>query len=93
LGGLKGGTRRAKALTPQQRFEIARLSAEARWKKRAPLGGLIVISEIHRHYDGLVLLNSPYSNAQRQMKAERRRPPSVPDVCTNDLVNSARLNK
>jgi hypothetical protein len=32
-GGLKGGTLRAKKLTPEQRSEIARLAAEARWKK------------------------------------------------------------
>jgi hypothetical protein len=32
-GGLKGGKARAKALTPKQRAEIARLAAEARWKK------------------------------------------------------------
>lgn len=32
-GGLKGGRARAKALTPEQRSEIARLAASARWKK------------------------------------------------------------
>ena len=32
-GGLKGGNARAKALKPEQRVEIARLAAEARWKK------------------------------------------------------------
>ena len=32
-GGLKGGKARAKALTPEQRADIARLAAEARWKK------------------------------------------------------------
>jgi hypothetical protein len=32
-GGLRGGAARAKALTPEQRSEIARLAAEARWKK------------------------------------------------------------
>jgi hypothetical protein len=32
-GGLKGGKARAKALSPKQRAEIARLAAEARWKK------------------------------------------------------------
>lgn len=32
-GGLKGGAARAKALTPRQRAEIARLAAQARWKK------------------------------------------------------------
>jgi hypothetical protein len=32
-GGLKGGTARAKALTPKQRSEIARIAAQARWKK------------------------------------------------------------
>ena len=31
-GGLKGGASRAKALTPEQRAEIARVAA-ARWKK------------------------------------------------------------
>lgn len=34
LGGRKGGAARAKRLTPQQRAEIARIAAEARWKKR-----------------------------------------------------------
>ena len=32
-GGEKGGRARAKSLTPEQRSEIARLGAEARWKK------------------------------------------------------------
>ena len=31
LGGLKGGKARAKALTPQQRSEIAKKAAKARW--------------------------------------------------------------
>lgn len=33
LGGDKGGTARARALTPEQRSEIARTAADARWKK------------------------------------------------------------
>jgi hypothetical protein len=32
-GGLKGGAARAKSLTPDRRVDIARLAAEARWKK------------------------------------------------------------
>jgi hypothetical protein len=32
-GGLKGGKARAQKLSPEQRAEIARLAAEARWKK------------------------------------------------------------
>ena len=32
-GGLKGGGARARLLTPQERTEIARLAAQARWKK------------------------------------------------------------
>ena len=32
-GGTKGGPARARALTPEQRSEIARAAAEARWKK------------------------------------------------------------
>lgn len=32
-GGVKGGVARAKQLTPEQRSEIARAAAEARWKK------------------------------------------------------------
>jgi len=32
-GGLKGGKARAKALTPEQRSEIASAAAQARWKK------------------------------------------------------------
>ncbi len=33
LGGLKGGKARAKKLTPEQRSEIARKAAIARWSK------------------------------------------------------------
>jgi len=33
-GGVKGGPARAAALTPEQRSEIARSAASARWKKR-----------------------------------------------------------
>jgi hypothetical protein len=32
-GGQKGGPARSAALTPEQRSEIARAAAEARWKK------------------------------------------------------------
>ncbi len=32
LGGLKGGKARLKKLTPEQRKEIAKLAANARWK-------------------------------------------------------------
>jgi hypothetical protein len=32
-GGLKGGTARAKKLTAEERSEIAKKAAEARWKK------------------------------------------------------------
>ena len=32
-GGLKGAAVRARKLTPEQRAEIARIAAEARWKK------------------------------------------------------------
>lgn len=32
-GGVKGGKARAKKLKPEQRSEIARIAAEARWKK------------------------------------------------------------
>lgn len=32
-GGLKGGNARARTLTPQEREDIARLAARARWKK------------------------------------------------------------
>jgi hypothetical protein len=32
-GGLEGGRARAKNLTPQEREDIARLAARARWKK------------------------------------------------------------
>lgn len=34
LGGVKGGPARAKKLTPEQRHEIARKAAAARWSKR-----------------------------------------------------------
>lgn len=33
LGGQKGGKARAKKLTPEQRSEIARKAAQARWKQ------------------------------------------------------------
>ena len=32
-GGLKGGKARAEKLTPEQRSEIARVAAAARWKR------------------------------------------------------------
>ena len=32
-GGLRGGKARAQKLTPEQRSEIARVAAAARWKK------------------------------------------------------------
>lgn len=32
-GGKKGGEKRAASLTPEQREEMARIAAEARWKK------------------------------------------------------------
>lgn len=34
LGGLKGGKARAAKLTPEQRKEIARKAAAARWKRK-----------------------------------------------------------
>jgi len=34
-GGLKGGASRAAALTPEQRSEIAKKAAEARWKSKS----------------------------------------------------------
>ena len=34
-GGQKGGKARAKSLTPEQRSEIAKTAAEARWKKKS----------------------------------------------------------
>jgi len=33
-GGLKGGKARAAKLTPKQRSEIAKIAANARWKKQ-----------------------------------------------------------
>jgi hypothetical protein len=38
-GGLKGGKARAEKLTPEQRSEIARKAARARWKTSAPPEG------------------------------------------------------
>jgi hypothetical protein len=35
-GGTKGGPARARALTPEERADIARAAAEARWKKGRP---------------------------------------------------------
>jgi hypothetical protein len=34
IAAVKRGKARAKSLTPKQRIEIARMGAEARWKKR-----------------------------------------------------------
>ena len=34
LGGLKGGKARASRLTPEQRKEIAKKAAQARWQKK-----------------------------------------------------------
>lgn len=34
LGGLKGGKARAEKLTPEQRQEIAKKAAQARWNKQ-----------------------------------------------------------
>ena len=34
LGGLKGGKARADSLTPEERSEIAKKAAEARWLRR-----------------------------------------------------------
>jgi hypothetical protein len=34
IGGLKGGKSRAAILTPEQRHDIAKLAARARWKKK-----------------------------------------------------------
>ena len=34
-GGIKGGKHRATALTPEQRQDIARTAAQARWKKKS----------------------------------------------------------
>lgn len=36
LGGKKGGKARAEALTPEQRSEIAKIAAQARWKRQEP---------------------------------------------------------
>ncbi len=36
-GGQKGGPARAKKLTPEQRYEIAKLASSARWKKNKPV--------------------------------------------------------
>jgi hypothetical protein len=33
LGGLKGGKARAKSLTPEQKSEIAKAAAQARWNR------------------------------------------------------------
>jgi hypothetical protein len=33
VGGLAGGKARAKKLTPEERRDIARIAAQARWKK------------------------------------------------------------
>ena len=34
IGGLKGGKSRAATLTPEQRHDIAKVAARARWKKQ-----------------------------------------------------------
>ena len=38
-GGLKGGKARAAKLTPEERSEIAKKAAEARWRKSGEEGG------------------------------------------------------
>jgi hypothetical protein len=38
LGGAKGGKARAEKLTPEQRSEIARKAAKARWDKKRQQG-------------------------------------------------------
>jgi hypothetical protein len=38
LGGLKGGQARAESLTPEQRKEIAKKAAEARWGSKQKAG-------------------------------------------------------
>jgi hypothetical protein len=38
LGGRKGGKARAAKLTPEQRREIAKRAAAARWKRSKPTG-------------------------------------------------------
>ncbi len=35
IGGLKGGASRARKLTPEQRSEIAKKAARARWKTKS----------------------------------------------------------
>jgi len=35
LGGLKGGLARKEKLTPEQRSEISRMAAKARWRKKS----------------------------------------------------------
>lgn len=39
IGGPKGGKARAAALTPQQRADIAKAAAKARWSKKVSSGG------------------------------------------------------
>jgi P63C domain len=48
LGGLKGGKARAKALTPEERSEIAREGAAARWAKQKSQDGDSQIATIPR---------------------------------------------
>jgi hypothetical protein len=36
MGGLKGGHARAKALSPEERSQIAKRAAKARWKDHKP---------------------------------------------------------
>lgn len=36
-GGLKGGTARAKSISPSRRTEIARKASAARWNKTTPV--------------------------------------------------------
>jgi hypothetical protein len=48
LGGLKGGHARAESLTPEQRKEIARKAAEARWSKGSKERAAWPVEEIFR---------------------------------------------
>ncbi len=47
LGGLKGGKARVKELTPEQRHEIAKKAANARWRKSS---SPFLLAQPHVHH-------------------------------------------
>jgi N6-adenosine-specific RNA methylase IME4 len=69
-GGLKGGRARAEKLTPDERTEISKRAAEARWGTR---GGVVVPMPVERpeENDGQVMLAASTASLHRAFEGER----------------------